>query len=69
VPLKIEKNNPQIANMKKAITSTLQLTPLEMLVRDIARTYHPEIKFQREALLHLRSVSEGLLLNVFAKAN
>ena len=54
---------------RKAITRNLQLSPLEMLIREIAREDHPDIKFQRDALLHLRSISETLLINVFAKAN
>lgn len=45
------------------------MSPLDMLVREIARDIHPDIKFQREALFHLRSVSESFLISVFTKAS
>ena len=64
-----EKNDPQLATMKKAINHHLQLNPLEQMVRELARKHNPDIKFQRDAFFHLRSVSESFLISVFTKAS
>lgn len=72
LPIARENKNPKqatnAATINKAIKKNLQLSPLEALIRDLARNYSKDVKFQKEALLHLRSVSESLLISVFTKA-